>query len=54
MKAVKKPARLEIVQKMPIFATIYKIVIDTILFFVTFRVQREWVFKKKTAKGRTK
>ena len=24
MKAVKKPARLEIVQKMPIFATIYK------------------------------
>ena len=37
-----------------IFATIYKIVIDTILFFVTFRVQREWVFKKKTAKGQAK
>lgn len=37
-----------------VFATIYKIVIDTILFFVTFRVQREWVFKKKTAKGQTK
>ena len=37
-----------------IFATLCKIVIDTILFFVTFRVQREWVFKKKAAKGQTK
>lgn len=30
--------------------TIYKVIIDTVLFFLCFTVQREWVFKNKTKK----
>lgn len=33
--------------ELAIITTLIKTVVDTVLFFVTFRVQREWVFRKK-------
>lgn len=33
--------------KFPVLITLIKMVVDTVLFLVTFRVQREWVFRKK-------
>ena len=29
--------------------TIFKMLIDTVLYFISFRVQREWVFRQRTA-----
>ena len=30
-----------------IITTLIKAIVDTLLFFVTFRIQHEWVFRKK-------
>ena len=34
------------VKLLGIHATLVKIVVDTLLFLVSFRIQKEWVFKK--------
>jgi hypothetical protein len=31
----------------PIIATIVKFVVDTCLFFISYQIQREWVFSQK-------
>lgn len=34
-----------------LYNTLIKVVIDTILYFISFQIQREWVFKKNIKKG---
>lgn len=41
-----------LLSSVPIITTLVKIVIDTVLFAVSFRVQREWVFKNNTEKNK--